>query len=153
MSLFYPYASGPFGPLPSWPRLVFNFAFSILVGDFLLYWVHRISHWPIFYRWHKLHHDFVEPFGLSSEYMDPLELVVVGAASTVGAMLCMSHPLEAMFLLAVRAFLDVDHHCGYSLPWSVQLLPGVVGAHFHDWHHEAFVRHFAILASSDNVLF
>ena len=126
---------------PGWTRAFANFAFTLLLDDFLLYWVHRISHWPQFYRFHKLHHDYLDPFGMVSEYLDPFELALICLASGAGAHIAGSSPIEIMFLVGFRSYLDVEHHCGFAYPWSPQnWLPGFIGSHYHDFHHEAFVR-------------
>lgn len=128
------------GVYPTWPRMVANFLFALVAGDFLLYWIHRISHWPQFYWFHKLHHENTASFDIVSNYMHPVEVMIVGTAH-MSVFLCMTHPMELVVVSAVRAYLDMEHHCGYSFPWSPQRwLPGFVGAHFHDYHHEVFVR-------------
>lgn len=135
------FTKGEPGPWPTWPRWVFEILLTLVFDDFLLYWLHRLSHWPSLYFMHKNHHEWLQPFGLTGAYMHPLEMALVSACSGAGTVLIMSHPYEVIPLLVFRAALHVEHHCGYAYPWNPQnWFPLCVGAHYHDWHHEAFVR-------------
>lgn len=135
------FLKGEPGPWPKWPRMVIELICAALLDDFLLYWLHRISHWPAFYFFHKAHHEFEDPFGLTSAYMHPLEALLVTLLSGVGGLVFLSHIYQIIPLLLFRSFLNVEHHCGYAYPWNPQRwLPIFIGAHFHDFHHEAFVR-------------
>lgn len=135
------FVKGEPGPWPTWSRFVIEILLTAILDDFLLYWLHRVSHWPSLYFMHKNHHEWLQPFGFTAAYMHPLEMALVSACSGAGGVLILSHPYQIIPLLIVRACLHVEHHCGYAYPWNPQnWLPFCVGAHYHDWHHEAFVR-------------
>lgn len=134
--------------LPLWQWLeplgtggyLLQFAFLVLVADFLAYWRHRAEHrwfWPI----HSVHHA-------------PREL---HAANNIG------HPLQALYSLAFiglpMSFIQVD---GPALPFAVGAFVGmltyyihspvalhfgsmrrvIVDNRFHRIHHSLEARHF-----------
>ena len=60
---------GPIGHLPRWPQFILAF----LLGDFLLYWIHRWFHGRRLWRFHAVHHsseqlDWVAAFGLCQHH-------------------------------------------------------------------------------------
>jgi sterol desaturase/sphingolipid hydroxylase (fatty acid hydroxylase superfamily) len=59
VTLLLPFTGMPTGsgPAPSWPVLFVAAVVAFVVGDFMLYWTHRIFHqFPLLWRAHKLHH-------------------------------------------------------------------------------------------------
>ncbi|KAL1545052.1 Methylsterol monooxygenase 2-2 [Salvia divinorum] len=95
-------------PLPSWKVISTQILFYFILEDFVFYWGYRILHTKWLYKHvHSVHHEYATPFGLTSEY---------------------AHPTEILFL--------VEAHCGYHFPWSFSnFLPLYGGADFHDYHH------------------
>ena len=147
------YFKGESKSWPVWHRAIVEIVCAAILDDFLLYWVHRISHWPSFYFIHKAHHEFTAPFGLESAYMHPAEVVLVALCSGAGGFLILSSVYQIIPLLVYRSFLNVEHHCGYAYPWNPQnWLPILIGAHFHDYHHEAFVRSFTDILGEAQIL-
>ncbi|KAH9945305.1 uncharacterized protein BXZ73DRAFT_96291 [Epithele typhae] len=61
---------GDFG----WGYLVFSSFFFLVFTDYLIYWIHRWEHLPIFYKWlHKPHHKWLIPTPFASHAFHPLD--------------------------------------------------------------------------------
>ncbi|XP_039787737.1 very-long-chain aldehyde decarbonylase GL1-11-like [Panicum virgatum] len=52
--------------------------------DFIFYWGHRALHTKWVYKHvHGVHHEYATPFGLTSEYAHPAEILFLGFATVV----------------------------------------------------------------------
>ncbi|KAJ7551547.1 hypothetical protein O6H91_06G020100 [Diphasiastrum complanatum] len=79
---------------------------------------------------------YATPFGLTSEYAHPAEILFLGFATICGPAITGPHLLTLWLWMSVRVLETVEAHCGYDFPWSLsRLLPIYGGADFHDYHH------------------
>nr|KJB83740.1 hypothetical protein B456_013G261900 [Gossypium raimondii] len=113
-------------PLPSW-----------YFQDFVFYWGHRVLHTKWLYKHvHSVHHEYATPFGLTSEYAHPAEILFLGFATIVGPAITGPHLITLWLWMVLRVLETVEAHCGYHFPWSLSnFLPLYGGADFHDYHH------------------
>ncbi|KAM3571827.1 hypothetical protein VYU27_006164 [Nannochloropsis oceanica] len=114
-----------------------------LSTEVMFYSSHRLFHHPILYKnLHKRHHEFKTPVGVSSEYANVVEDLVVNLPSTLLPPVVMGvHPLVLFLWLGLRILETVDAHSGMALPWSpFHLLPCFAGPLFHDYHHSATTK-------------
>ncbi|XP_057507507.1 methylsterol monooxygenase 2-2-like [Actinidia eriantha] len=124
-------------PLPSWKVLSTQILFYFILEDFVFYWGHRILHTKWLYKHvHSVHHEYATPFGLTSEYAHPAEILFLGFATIVGPAITGPHLITLWLWMVVRVLETVEAHCGYHFPWSLSnFLPLYGGAVFHDYHH------------------
>jgi sterol desaturase/sphingolipid hydroxylase (fatty acid hydroxylase superfamily) len=114
-----------------------------LATEVMFYSSHRLFHHPTLYKhWHKQHHEFKAPIGLSSEYAHAIEDVIVNLPSTLLPPVVLGvHPLVLFLWLGLRILETVDAHSGMALPWSpFYFLPCFAGPLFHDYHHSATTK-------------
>ncbi|CAD5319842.1 unnamed protein product [Arabidopsis thaliana] len=111
--------------------------FYFIIEDFVFYWGHRILHTKWLYKnVHSVHHEYATPFGLTSEYAHPAEILFLGFATIVGPALTGPHLITLWLWMMLRVIETVEAHCGYHFPWSPSnFLPLYGGADFHDYHH------------------
>ena len=133
-------------PFPSWTKMVWQIALFFVFEDAFHYWAHRTMHFgPLYKHIHKLHHEYVAPFGLSAEYAHPLEVLVLGMGTIGGPFLLCAftkdlHILTVYIWVILRLFQAVDAHSGYDFPISLHnWIPFWAGADHHDYHHMAFL--------------
>lgn len=124
-------------PLPSWTVILSQITFYFIIEDFIFYWGHRILHTKWLYKHvHSVHHEYATPFGLTSEYAHPAEILFLGFATIIGPAITGPHLLTLWLWMSVRVLETVEAHCGYHFPWSPSnFLPLYGGAEFHDFHH------------------
>ncbi|THG06844.1 hypothetical protein TEA_030026 [Camellia sinensis var. sinensis] len=124
-------------PLPSWKVISTQILFYFILEDFVFYWGHRILHTKWLYKHvHSVHHEYATPFGLTSEYAHPAEILFLGFATIVGPAITGPHLITLWLWMVVRVLETVEAHCGYHFPWSLSnFLPLYGGADFHDYHH------------------
>ncbi|CAF2116329.1 unnamed protein product [Brassica oleracea] len=124
-------------PLPSWKEVSGQILFYFIIEDFVFYWGHRILHSKWLYKnVHSVHHEYATPFGLTSEYAHPAEILFLGFATIVGPALTGPHLITLWLWMVLRVLETVEAHCGYHFPWSLSnFLPLYGGADFHDYHH------------------
>jgi len=132
-------------PLPHWQEIGLQIIFFFFVEDCWFYWVHRLLHWGPFYKYiHKIHHEHAAPFGMAAEYAHPAETFILGFGSTLGPYLVGAHLYTMWVWLFFRIWQEVDVHCGYNFPWSLNnFIPFYGGAEYHDFHHMSFVGNYA----------
>lgn len=124
-------------PLPSWKVVAFQIASYFVLEDFIFYWGHRILHTKWLYKHiHSVHHEYATPFGLTSEYAHPAEILFLGFATFFGPGITGPHLFTLWLWMILRVLETVEAHCGYDFPWSLSnLFPFYGGADFHDYHH------------------
>ncbi|KAL1327623.1 hypothetical protein AAHE18_13G314600 [Arachis hypogaea] len=124
-------------PLPSWRVVLAQIIFYFILEDFVFYWGHRVLHTKWLYKHvHSVHHEYATPFGLTSEYAHPAEILFLGFATIVGPAVTGPHLITLWLWMVLRVLETVEAHCGYHFPWSPSnFLPLYGGADFHDYHH------------------
>ncbi|KAG6530096.1 hypothetical protein ZIOFF_012317 [Zingiber officinale] len=120
-----------------WSVIVSQIIFYFILEDFVFYWGHRILHTKWLYKHvHSVHHEHATPFGLTSEYAHPAEILFLGFATILGPALTGPHLFTLWLWMIVRVIETVEAHSGYDFPWSPSnFLPLYGGAEFHDYHH------------------
>ncbi|GMP49209.1 hypothetical protein CsSME_00016263 [Camellia sinensis var. sinensis] len=107
-------------PLPSWKVISTQILFYFILEDFVFYWGHRILHTKWLYKHvHSVHHEYATPFGLTSEYAHPAEILFLGFATIVGPAITGPHLITLWLWMVVRVLETVEAHCGYHFPWSL----------------------------------
>ena len=110
--------------------LVTNFA-----ADIIFYVTHRLNHEIGFlYRnVHKMHHEFVDTYGISATASHPFEHLFVNLSTVLGAPIVSGLPLIPYFIFTALASIQTTFaHCGYGNPFrKIQL----ASATPHDFHH------------------
>ncbi|KAG2670074.1 hypothetical protein I3760_14G066900 [Carya illinoinensis] len=124
-------------PLPSWNVVLTQIIFYFILEDFVFYWGHRVLHTKWLYKHvHSVHHEYATPFGLTSEYAHPAEILFLGFATIIGPAITGPHLMTLWLWMVLRVLETVEAHCGYHFPWSLSnFLPWYGGADFHDYHH------------------
>ncbi|OMJ13966.1 C-5 sterol desaturase erg31 [Smittium culicis] len=115
--------------------LILSPVLFILFTDFLIYWVHRILHHPLFYvRFHKLHHKWVVCTPFASHAFDPIDGFMQSLPYHLATI---AFPIHKYLFLVLFAFVNV---------WSVLIHDGnylsnnpvINGAAHHTLHHTKF---------------
>ncbi|KAG5598584.1 hypothetical protein H5410_029954 [Solanum commersonii] len=136
--------------------------FYFILEDFVFYWGHRVLHTKWLYKHvHSVHHEYVNylnsssftfspmkvttsvcytryatPFGLTSEYAHPAEILFLGFATVIGPAITGPHLITLYLWISLRILETVEAHSGYHFPWSPSnFLPLYGGSDFHDYHH------------------
>ncbi|KVI03631.1 hypothetical protein Ccrd_018068 [Cynara cardunculus var. scolymus] len=61
---------------------------------------------------------YATPFGLTSEYAHPAEILFLGFATIFGPAITGPHLITLWLWMVVRVLETVEAHCGYHFPWS-----------------------------------
>lgn len=120
----------------------FYFGFSILwfllFTDFCIYWVHRIEHHPMFYKWlHKPHHKWLIPTPFASHAFHPLDGYL---QSVPYHLFIFIFPLHKYLYLGLFGFVNIwsilihdgDMRCGGTMEKIIN------GPSHHTLHHLYF---------------
>ncbi|KAL0436805.1 UNVERIFIED_CONTAM: Tropinone reductase, chloroplastic [Sesamum radiatum] len=84
--------------------------FYFVLEDFVFYWGHRILHTKWLYKHvHSVHHEYATPFGLTSEYAHPAEILFLGFATIVGPAITGPH-----LITLCADFHDYHHRLLYT---------------------------------------
>lgn len=111
--------------------------FVPLIHEFHFYCIHRLLHFPVFYRYvHSVHHRAVNPTPLSSLSMHPLEHVLYWSGCLIHLLLP-SHPFIALYHLQLTGTGALVGHIGFD---RIEIGKGSVKTHAfaHYLHHKYF---------------
>ncbi|KAL2925211.1 Methylsterol monooxygenase 2-2, partial [Bienertia sinuspersici] len=125
-------------PLPSWKEVVPQIIFYFILEDFVFYWGHRVLHTSGYTSTFIVStmSEYATPFGLTSEYAHPAEILFLGFATIVGPAITGPHLFTLWLWMVLRVLETVEAHCGYHFPWSPSnFFPLYGGSDFHDYHH------------------
>ncbi|KAF7170381.1 hypothetical protein CNMCM6106_005110 [Aspergillus hiratsukae] len=128
--------------LPSAGRLLLDLVYATLCREVMVYYIHRLSHWPWFYKHiHRVHHEFQAPIGFVAGYIHPIESEINGGAPLyVPLALRRAHMLSYMVFFFGTVFYVVLDHTGYLF---------LGNARAHDLHHERVNCNFGTIGLLD----
>ncbi|KAI8851129.1 fatty acid hydroxylase superfamily-domain-containing protein [Chytridium lagenaria] len=108
------------------------------VDDLWFYINHRTLHtnkW-LWENVHSLHHKMMNPTALSTNFLHPLEMLLVSIGTIAAAAVVRPHYVPFLFFIFIRTAEDVGNHSGWDFPFlPSHWIPGHVTARFHDTHH------------------
>lgn len=128
------------------PGTVFGFLVQFvalsLVGDFGLYWGHRVQHESkLLWRLHSKHHAIDTPSPFSTLFIHPTDAALQGAIPfAVAALVVRPDPGVLYIYIAARIAENALNHSGIDSPLldllTLKTLPFRAPAAFHDAHHK-----------------
>lgn len=72
---------------------------------------------------------YATPFGLTSEYAHPAEILFLGFATVFGPAITGPHLLTLWIWMSLRVIETVEAHCGYDFPWSLSRYLPIYGGY------------------------
>jgi sterol desaturase/sphingolipid hydroxylase (fatty acid hydroxylase superfamily) len=117
-----------------WPLLA-QLVMALIVGEFFLYWVHRLGHeWDFLWRFHAVHHSAPRLYFLNAVRFHPVDLAISNFAPFVPLIALGAGPdVMALFAL-VSAVHGIFQHA--NLPMRLGPLNWFFSmAELHRWHH------------------
>ncbi|XP_063681828.1 fatty acid hydroxylase domain-containing protein 2-like [Bolinopsis microptera] len=135
-----------YGELPSFERILVEFLVFNIIEEIFFYYSHRAMHHPKLYaRFHKKHHEWTAPIGITSVYCSPLEMVVSNLLpATLGPLIMRSHLFVSWVWFALVLFSTTLAHGGYHVPF-------LFSPEAHDYHHKVFNCMFGTLGILDKL--
>ncbi|MCX6855309.1 MAG: sterol desaturase family protein [Verrucomicrobia bacterium] len=136
-----------FGPIASAPLWLQCIA-AVLLGDFLLYWIHRLFHGRKLWAFHAVHHSSVQLDWISTFRSHPVNEVVGNIFLAAPFLLLGFSPAASLISPALLGLYTILVHA--DVDWTFgPLRYVVVSPAYHRWHHskapEAIDRNFASL--------
>lgn len=114
------------------------FFFLIPVWEsFYFYWIHRLLHTNLLYRFHALHHRNTDIGPWSGLSMHPIEHILYFGTIIIHLVLP-SHPVHVIFHLMFYALLAVTSHTGFEGLWFRNRKRVHLGMFHHQLHHRFF---------------
>ncbi len=127
----------------NWITFLSQFLLLELIGDFFLYWGHRIQHEiPILWdHCHSVHHSLDTPSPLGTLYIHPIDATLQGALPMMLSILLVSPDLFSCYLyIFLRIAENVVNHSGVESTLlnliSLKFLFGRASVAHHDSHHQ-----------------
>ncbi|PTX75744.1 C-5 sterol desaturase [Sulfitobacter mediterraneus] len=133
--------SNGYAPLTSFaqtPVWFIAFFFFVPVWEsFYFYWIHRLLHSNLLYRFHALHHRNTDVGPWSGLSMHPLEHLMFFGTVAIHFVLP-THPVHVIFHLMYYALYAVTTHTGFEGLWFRNLKRVHLGMFHHQIHHRYF---------------
>ena len=126
--------------LPSWYEFIGGFMLCLIVGDFLIYWEHRLMHKIQFLRKHVhyVHHTYKMTFSWAGGWVHPFEDLIVIVCQTVTPIGFNIHPVTMWVFLVFWTVCLIEEHSGHHVWWSLSNLSWIFGGGKHHCpHHDA----------------
>mmetsp|Transcript_31479 Transcript_31479/g.58619 ORF Transcript_31479/g.58619 Transcript_31479/m.58619 type:complete len:292 (-) Transcript_31479:700-1575(-) len=131
-------------PLPCLYGALAHLALMFIVGDFFLYWGHRIQHESEFLwkHFHSYHHQIDTPTAVSTLSIDTVDATLQGGLPLIfAAILIHPHPITFYAYVFLRLCDNVVNHSGlknqfYTDLLALKFLPFRASAGHHDYHHK-----------------
>ncbi|KAI8469562.1 MAG: fatty acid hydroxylase superfamily-domain-containing protein [Monoraphidium minutum] len=130
----------------TWGAAVLQFLALVVLGDFGLYWGHRVQHEVEFlWRFHALHHSIATPSPFSTLYIHKTDAALQGSIPfAIAALIVKPAPAVLYAFLAARIAENALNHSGLDSRLldllTLKALPLRAAASFHDAHHK-FCNH------------
>ncbi|MEP4194526.1 MAG: sterol desaturase family protein [Aliishimia sp.] len=105
--------------------------------SFYFYWIHRILHLPLFYKFHALHHRNTDVGPWSGLSMHPVEHVMYFGTGLIHFVVP-THPVHMITHLMFYALYAVTTHTGFEGVWRT----GRKRLHLGNFHHQMHHRYF-----------
>ncbi|XP_022079657.1 fatty acid hydroxylase domain-containing protein 2-like [Acanthaster planci] len=132
--------------LPTFKWVLVELGVFLIFEEIGFYYFHRLLHHPRMYKhFHKKHHEWTAPIGVTAIYAHPLEHVLANMLPPViGPLLMGSHVAVLWVWFLIVEASAIVAHCGYHLP----LLPSPEA---HDFHHLKFTNCYGTLGILDRL--
>ncbi|MFZ5635587.1 MAG: sterol desaturase family protein [Pseudomonadota bacterium] len=146
MGLGLSYVSFDDGPWPSDAPFVLQVVLAALVFDFVLYWIHRLSHREnLLWRLHTIHHSPNKLYFLNGEKRHPLHQIAEGVPALLALVLLGAPPAVVVAFLTFLNFNMLLQHA--NVDYRMGALKYVfAGAQTHRYHHYRDIdRHVGIV--------
>jgi sterol desaturase/sphingolipid hydroxylase (fatty acid hydroxylase superfamily) len=121
---------GPLGAWPWWAQAIFY----LVLSDFLMYWIHRVFHGKMMWRYHAIHHSAEDVDWTTAYRFHPINLWL-DQYFVDAVMLFMGIPVVVLAMLApFNSVTSAYVHA--NLKWTLGPLKYVFASPvFHRWHH------------------
>lgn len=122
---------------PNAIQIIILFLCFIVLASLIFYCSHRLFHMiPFLYKLHKVHHTFVDSFGIVTAASNLVEHMLLALPTIIIPFDIFGIPLGLQaFLMFVSAISGVMSHSGYAVTLFQPLFGSVGGGIPHDFHH------------------
>ena len=127
---FFENGHGPLSTLP----LAVQAILSLVLSDFMMYWLHRMFHGDGFWKYHAIHHSSEDLDWISAARFHPVNLVLGTIGVDVLLILAGISPNAMVWLAPFNIFHSAFVHA--NLNWTLGPFRYVLATPvFHRWHH------------------
>lgn len=123
---------------------------TCIISEVWFYYIHRLAHTKIFYRWHKDHHSFIQPYGLAGLYCSVIEMIFCNQLTTVLPIQLLNFSMTDILIFSCICALNVlKGHGGLQLKG---IKPDwLVSSSDHDTHHHLMKYNYGIFYILDRI--
>jgi sterol desaturase/sphingolipid hydroxylase (fatty acid hydroxylase superfamily) len=141
VGMLWAFANG-YAPWLSWADNAYYLVFLVLIAPAIhevhFFFIHRLIHVPVLYKWiHSVHHNSINPSPWSSLSMHPVEGFLYHAVA-LWHLVIPSNPILALFQLHVAGFGAINGHIGFDKLEITDETALDSHAYAHYLHHKYF---------------
>jgi sterol desaturase/sphingolipid hydroxylase (fatty acid hydroxylase superfamily) len=130
ISDYFANGRGPLSTLPFWCQAIVY----VVLGDFLLYWIHRGFHRSRMWPFHAIHHSATEVDWTTAYRFHPINLMLQPAFVAVVMITLGIRPEVMAFVMPIDSVIGFWQHSNSN--WTLGPLRYVIASPvFHRWHH------------------
>lgn len=133
--------SGFFNNPHNWYQVP-RFLIAFMYTEILFYYIHRLLHTKMFYRFHRDHHKWSHPSAVAALYSHPVEHVLTNLLPAVipGYLAGMSEITVRIWHILALTNAVIIAHGGYTLSCNT-----------HDYHHQYIKYNYGVIGILDYV--
>jgi len=122
--------------------LLYRILISLLLVEIVFFYSHKILHHPYFYKYHRIHHEFIQPCSSSAMYCHPIEAVFCNQLSVTLGPAITGMSTESLLLWTIFCAINtIKAHSGMSFSYF--------NSKYHDIHHKKRNVNFGFLFLCD----
>ena len=127
-------------PLPSTYYIFYDLFKSLLIVEFVFYYIHRLLHTKYLYKHiHYIHHIYNTPIAIGAIYAHPVEYIFGNILPVIlGPLILQSHVITFLLFQLFAIINTINSHSGYNIPLLFNPID-------HDIHHLKYKYNFGIL--------
>ena len=138
----------------TWYGYTFKYILMLLISEIWFYYMHRLMHHKLFYKWHADHHSFIQSYATAGLYCSWVEMILVNQLTIAIPLQLLNFSLiEIMFISMLVALNVLKGHAVLHLRTDVpKWIPEILSQSWdHDIHHKIMVKNFGILYLLDRI--
>lgn len=127
---------------PTFIQMIPYFIIFQIMEDIMFFGAHRLLHFPFFYKFHKVHHEYKITVTIAALHSHIIEFLISNTLTEAvymqmaAAWLGPIHMNMRLIWTILKIWEAYNGHCGYMFSWApLYLLPFCACDGYHDFHH------------------
>lgn len=125
---------------------IIKYLLTVIIMESWFYYSHRLLHCDKLYKYHSVHHEFIQPYALAGLYCSYVEMILVNLMTLVLPIQLLNYHLVEICIISILVSLNVlKGHSGIQLYYHQSLF----SSQGHDQHHLRLTVNYGLISILD----